>query len=149
MATPGISESHCIDQMVIRCIAKNSDASIDLINFSESHTQSQPFRPLPCDNYHDHSILTHICWAAVARLLVLAYGTANAIMQVWNGSIYALVAVGKPATIVTLMMMSSKHLFLFYMYDMYQIFLDFNRFPGPHIHIQSFTPLPWGWWSSP
>ena len=58
----------------------------------------------------------------VARLLVLAYGTANARMQVWNGSICALGAVGEPAIIVTLMMMSSEHnRFLYYMHEMYQL----------------------------
>ena len=120
MATPGISESHYIDQMVIRCIA--IDVSIDLINFSESHTQSQPFRPLPCDNYHDHNFLTYICSAVVARLLVLAYGTVNARIQVWNWSTCALGAVGEPAIIVTLMMMSSEHnRFLYYMHEMYQL----------------------------
>ena len=58
----------------------------------------------------------------VARLLVLAYGTANARMQVWNGSMCALGAVGEPAIIVTLMMMSSEHnRFLYYMHEMYQL----------------------------
>ena len=58
----------------------------------------------------------------VARLLVLGYGTANARMQVWNGSICALSAVGEPAIIVTLMMMSSEHnRFLYYMHEMYQL----------------------------
>ena len=58
----------------------------------------------------------------VARLLVLAYGTANARMQVWNGSICALGAVGEPAIIVTLMMMSSEHIrLLYYMHEMYQL----------------------------
>ena len=129
MATPGISESHYIDQMVIRCIA--IDVSIDRINFSESHTQSQPFRPLPCDDYHDHNFLTYICSAVVARLLVLAYGTANASMQVWKGSICALGAVGGPAIIVTLMMMSSEHnRFLYYMHEMYQLCWTLTVFPN-------------------
>ena len=58
----------------------------------------------------------------VARLLVLAYGTANARMQVWNGSICALGAVVEPAIIITLMMMSSEHnRFLYYMHEMYQL----------------------------
>ena len=62
----------------------------------------------------------YICSAVVARLLELAYGTANARMQVWNGSICALGAVGEPAIIVTLMMMSSEHKrFLYYMHGMY------------------------------
>ena len=57
----------------------------------------------------------------VARLLVLAYGTANTRMQVWNGSICALDVVGEPAIIVTLMMMSSEHnRFQYYMHEMYQ-----------------------------
>ena len=90
--------------------------------FSESHTQSKPFRPLPCDDYHDHNFLTYIYSAVVARLLVLAYGTANGRIQVWNGSICALGAVGEPAIIVTLMMMSSEHnRFLYYMHEMYQL----------------------------
>ena len=98
------------------------DVSIDLINFSESHTQSQPSRPLPCDDYHDHNFITYICSAVVARLLVLAYRTANARMQVWNGSICALGAVGEPAIIVTLIMMPSEHnRFLYYMHEMYQL----------------------------
>ena len=43
-------------------------------------------------------------------------------MQVWNGSICALGAVGEPAIIVTLMMMSSEHNpFLYYMHEMYQL----------------------------
>ena len=136
MATPGISESHYIDQMAIRCIAIY--VSIDLINFSESRTQSQPFRPLPCDDYHDHNFLTYICSAVVARLLVLAYWTANARMQVWNGSIYALGAVGEPAIIVTLMMMSSEHnRFLYYMHEMYQ--LCWNLTVSPNL-ISIFSP---------
>ena len=97
-----------------------TDVSIDLINFSESHTQSQPFRPLSCDDYHDHNFLTYICSAVVSRLLVLACGPAR--MQVWNGSICTLGAVGEPAIIVTLMMMSSEHnRFLYNMHEMYQL----------------------------
>ena len=58
----------------------------------------------------------------VARLLVLAYGTVSARMQVWNGSICALGAVGEPEIIVTFMMMSSEHnRFLYYTHEMYQI----------------------------
>ena len=58
----------------------------------------------------------------VARLLVLAYGTANARMQVWNGSICALGVVGEPEMIVTFMMMSSEHnCFLYYMHEMFQL----------------------------
>ena len=34
--------------------------SIDHINCSESHTRIQRFRPLPCDDCHDHNILTCI-----------------------------------------------------------------------------------------
>ena len=118
--------------------------SIDLINFSESHTQIQPFRPLPCDNYHDHNILTYICPAVVARLLVLAHGTANARMQVWNGSICALGAVGEPAIIVTLMMMSSEHnRFLYYMHEMYQLCWTLTVSPKLISIIHSFIPLPW------
>ena len=56
----------------------------------------------------------------VTRLLVLPYGTANARMQVWNGSICALGAVGEPAIIVTLMMIS-EHNRLYYMHEMYQL----------------------------
>ena len=42
-------------------------------------------------------------------------------VQVWNGSIRALGAVGEPAIIVTLMMMSSVHNgFLYYIHEMYQ-----------------------------
>ena len=42
-------------------------------------------------------------------------------VQVWNGSIRALGAVGEPAIIVTLMMMSSVHnRFLYYIHEMYQ-----------------------------
>ena len=92
------------------------------MNFSESHTQSQPLRSLPCVDYHDHNFLTYIWSAVVARLLVLACGSANATMQVWNGSICALGAVGEPALIVTLSMMSSEHnRFLYYMHEMYQL----------------------------
>ena len=58
----------------------------------------------------------------VARLLVLAYGTANARMQVGNGAICALGAVGEPAILVTLMMMSPEHnRFMYYMHEMYQL----------------------------
>ena len=122
MAMLGISERHDIDHMVIRCIAIiHICFNWPYQFFSESHTQSQPFRPLPCD-HHDHNILTYICLAMIARLLVLAYGTANAIMQVWNGSICALGAVGEPEIIVTLMMMSSEHnRFLYYIHVMYQL----------------------------
>ena len=62
MAIPGISESHFINQMVIRCIEMKCrwNVSIDHINCSESHTRIQRFRPLPCDDCHDHNILTYI-----------------------------------------------------------------------------------------
>ena len=43
-------------------------------------------------------------------------------MQVWNGSICGLGAVGEPAIIVTLMMISSEHKrFVYYMHEMYQL----------------------------
>ena len=74
---------------------------------------------------------------------MLACGTANARMQVWNGSICALGAMGEPAIIVTLIMMSSEHnRFLYYMHEMYQLCWTLPISQEPHIHIQSFTPLP-------
>ena len=67
----------------------------------------------------------------VVRLLVLAYGIAIARMQVWNGSICALGAVGEPAIIVTLMMMSSEHnRFLYYMHEIYQLCWTLTVFPN-------------------
>ena len=52
---------------------------------------------------------------------MLAYGTTNTIMQVWNGSICDLGAV-EPAIIVTLKIMSSEpNRFLYYMHEMYQL----------------------------
>ena len=120
--TLGINGSHYIDQMVIRCIAIKHRCFNWAHQFSESHTQSQPIRPLPCVDYHDHNFLTYICSAVVARLLVLACGSANARMQVWNGSVGALGVVGEPAIIVTLIMMLSEHnRFLYYMHEMYQL----------------------------
>ena len=119
-----------------------TDVSIDLINFSESHTQSQPFRPLPCDDYHDHNFLTYICSAVVARLLVLACGTAR--MQVWNGINLCSGCVGRTCNDSDLNddvawaqpfpVLHARNV---------PALLDFNSFPEPHIHIQSFTPLPW------
>ena len=43
-------------------------------------------------------------------------------------------------------MMSSEHnRFLYYMHEIYvSALLDLNSFSEPHIHTQSFTPLPRG-----
>ena len=72
----------------------------------------------------------------VARLLVLAYGTANARMRVWNGSICALGAVGEPAIsdlnddVVWVQPFPVSHA------RNASALLDLNSFPEPHIHIR-------------
>ena len=145
MATPGISESHYIDQMVIRCIAIKQRC------FNWSY---QFFRiPYPKPTFQT-SAMRWLSWSYLFNIYMLSWGCKTDCVCIrncqckdaglkWinmcsgcggrtcnNSDLNDDVVWAQPFPVLHAQNVSAL--------------LDFNSFPEPHIHIQSFTLLPWG-----
>ena len=145
MAMPGISESHYIDEMVIRCIAIkqrcfNWPYQLFRIPYPKPTFQASAMRWLSRSQLFNIYMLSCGCKTACACIRNCQCKNAGLIwINMCSG------CGGRTCNNSDLnddvVWAQSSHV---YHARNVSALLDFNSFPEPHIHIQSFTPLPWG-----